>query len=112
MAPLRRIVSTCFDLGEAPLSDAAVCQKLGISTLDIAQAVQRTLPVFFIMGLIGSGLSFNPRLANNGVNVSFWILSSWPRFFTTSLQTWEIRADNGKDGKRSSLASLLCGSVS
>ena len=36
MAPFRRI-------GEAPLSDYAVRQKLGISTLDIAQAFQRLL---------------------------------------------------------------------
>ena len=43
MAPFRRIVSTRFDLGEAPLSDYAVCRKLGIPTLDIAQAVHRLL---------------------------------------------------------------------
>ena len=41
--PFGRIVSTRFDLGEAPLSDYAVCQKIGIPTLDIAQAVQRLL---------------------------------------------------------------------
>ena len=41
--PFRRIVSTRFDLGEAPLSDYAVCQKLGIPTLDIVQAVHRLL---------------------------------------------------------------------
>ena len=55
------------------------------------------------MGLIGSGLSFILKLANDGVNVSFWTLSSWLQSFMTSLYTWEIRADNGKDGKRSSL---------
>ena len=43
MAPFRRIVSTRFDLGEAPLSDYAVRRKLGISTLDIGQAVHRLL---------------------------------------------------------------------
>ena len=43
LAPFRRIVSTRFDSGEAPLSDYAVCQKLGIPTLDIAQAVHRLL---------------------------------------------------------------------
>ena len=44
MAPFRRIASTRFDLGgRIPLSDAAVCQKLGIPTLDIAQAFQRLL---------------------------------------------------------------------
>ena len=43
MAPFRRIVSARFDLGEAPVSDYAVCRKLGIPTLDIAQAVHRLL---------------------------------------------------------------------
>ena len=43
MAPFRRIVGTRFDLGEPPLSDLAVCQKLGIPTLNIAQAVHRLL---------------------------------------------------------------------
>ena len=33
----------CLHALEDPLSDAAVCQKLGIPTLDIAQAVQRLL---------------------------------------------------------------------
>ena len=42
-APFRRIVSTRFDLGGAPLSDYAVCQKLGIPALDITQAVQGLL---------------------------------------------------------------------
>ena len=43
MSPFRRVVCTRFGLGEAPLSDAALLQKLGIPTLDIAQAVQRLL---------------------------------------------------------------------
>ena len=80
MAPFRRIVSTRFDLG--PLSDAAVCQKLGIPTLDIAQGVQRLLPDWLW------SLSFNLRLASNGVNVSFWTLSTWPQSFIASYQTW------------------------
>ena len=43
MTPFRRVVSTPFDSGEAPLSNYAVCRKLGIPTLDIAQAVHRLL---------------------------------------------------------------------
>ena len=40
---LQALVSSRFDLGEAPVSDYAVCRKLGIHTLDIAQAVHRLL---------------------------------------------------------------------
>ena len=43
MAPFRRIVSTRFDLEEAPWSDYAVCRQLGVPTIDIAQAVHRLL---------------------------------------------------------------------
>ena len=82
MASFRRIVSTRFDSGEAPLSDYAVCQKLGIPTL-----ASCTLLVFSNMALTGFGLSFNLRSGDNGVNVSSWTLSSWPRPFMTSSQT-------------------------
>ena len=37
------MVSTRFDFGKAPLSDYAVCRKLGIPSLDIAQPVHRLL---------------------------------------------------------------------
>ena len=114
MAPFRRIVSTRFDLGEAPFSDHAVCCKLGIPTLDDVQAAHRlcSFLVFSNMGLTGFGLSLNLRLGDNGVNVSSWTSSLWPQSSATSLQTWEIHAVNGKDGKHSSLAFLLFGSVS
>ena len=81
------------------------------STLLKPSIASCTLLVSSNMGPTGFGLSFNLTLGGNGVNASSLTLSSWPRSFATSLQTWEILGVTGKDGKLSSLASLLFGSV-